>query len=295
MRVADLEEEASAADLTTVSAADLRGAFQELAAAVPGGLTAAASGHPTGLTRTPLAPDEAAAGHRALKLAGRGGYGAAGGSSRSAAIRLAGSRPGVPDDVHQRVQHRMPVFAPVQQALRGLPQFGRVAAPEPVGEHQVPVEVQRAAGPPVRVVVIGGQQGPPVALARPGPARPGRCRRTCRAAPGTRTPGGAAPPGRRPAAAGRPARRPGRTRSGRGRPGRTCPSSRTPRPASRQSCRRPGPGGGPPSAPRPPAHAASRAARPGPAAPCAAASRAGTSATLAGLIRSGRPKSRSQP
>ena len=62
MRVADLEEEASAADLTTVSAADLRGAFQELAAAVPGGLTAAASGHPTGLTRDAPAPDGAAGG-----------------------------------------------------------------------------------------------------------------------------------------------------------------------------------------------------------------------------------------
>src|SRR4029077_19003178 len=62
MRVADLEEEASAADLTTVSADDLRGAFQELAAAVPGGLTAAASGHPTGLTRNAPAPDEAAGG-----------------------------------------------------------------------------------------------------------------------------------------------------------------------------------------------------------------------------------------
>ena len=38
LRVADLEEAASAADLTTVSAADLRGAFDELVAAVPGGL-----------------------------------------------------------------------------------------------------------------------------------------------------------------------------------------------------------------------------------------------------------------
>jgi AAA lid domain len=62
LRVADLDEEASAADLTTVSAADLRGAFQELAAAVPGGLPAAAGGHPTGLTRGAPARDGAAGG-----------------------------------------------------------------------------------------------------------------------------------------------------------------------------------------------------------------------------------------
>jgi hypothetical protein len=36
LRVADLDEDASAADLTTVSAADLRGAFGELGGLPPG-------------------------------------------------------------------------------------------------------------------------------------------------------------------------------------------------------------------------------------------------------------------
>ena len=33
---------------------------------------------------------------------------------------------------HQRVQHQVPALARVEQPLRGLPQLGRVATPEPV-------------------------------------------------------------------------------------------------------------------------------------------------------------------
>ena len=249
LRVADLDEDASAADLTTVSAADLRGAFREL------------GGPQAGLSRAQPTPRSVGQARRQVTQRG----------DQAGLVAAA-----VPDDVHQRVQHRVPVLAPVQQPLRGLPQLGRVTTPQPVRQRQVPVDVQHAARPPVRVVMVGGQQRAPVRLRGRIQPAPGRCRRTCRAAPGTRTPGGAAPPGHRRAAAGTPATRPGRTRSGPGRPGRRCPSSRRPHPGSPRSSRRPAPGAARPSAPRRPARAASRAARPTAAAPCAAASRAGT-------------------
>jgi hypothetical protein len=62
---------------------------------------------------------------------------------------------------HQRVQHQVPVLAGVEQPLRGLPQLGRVAAPQPLREHQVPLDVAadaagRGGG------VVGGKQRPPV-------------------------------------------------------------------------------------------------------------------------------------
>ena len=200
---------------------------------------------------------------------------------------------GVPDQVHQRVLHRMPVLTPVQQALRGLPQLGWVAAPEPVGQGQVAADVLLAGGPPIGVVVVGGQQRAPR-------LRAGRVQRAQidsaerRAAPGTRTPGAAGPPGRRPAAAWPPARGPGRRRPGRGRRARRSPSSRTRRRASPRSS--PGP----------------RPAAAGPAHPGREHVRHGVllgrqqhdlarqpvqqeGLTLAGLIRSGRPKSWSQP
>jgi SpoVK/Ycf46/Vps4 family AAA+-type ATPase len=62
LRVADLEEAASAADLTTVSAADLRGAFHELAAAGPGGLPEPAGGPGPELAPGTPAGDGAAGG-----------------------------------------------------------------------------------------------------------------------------------------------------------------------------------------------------------------------------------------
>ncbi len=68
---------------------------------------------------------------------------------------------GVVEHGHQRVQHQVPVLACVEQPLGRLPQLGRVAAPEPVGQHQVPLDVPaNAAG--CRGGVVGGQQGPPV-------------------------------------------------------------------------------------------------------------------------------------
>jgi len=70
---------------------------------------------------------------------------------------------GVVEHGHQRVQHQVPVLAGVQQSLGGLPQLGRVAAPQPVGQPEVPLDVpahaaRRGGG------VVGGQQGPPVPL-----------------------------------------------------------------------------------------------------------------------------------
>ena len=73
-----------------------------------------------------------------------------------------------PDRLDQRVQHLVPVLAEVEQPLRGLPQLGRVAAPEPVRERDVPVDVLGACLPAVSVAMIGGQQGAAVAPARPG-------------------------------------------------------------------------------------------------------------------------------
>jgi 5-oxoprolinase (ATP-hydrolysing) len=68
---------------------------------------------------------------------------------------------GVVEHGHQRVQHQVPVLAGIQQPLGRLPQLGRVAAPEPVGQHQVPLDVPAdPAG--CRGGVVGGQQGPPV-------------------------------------------------------------------------------------------------------------------------------------
>ncbi len=164
LRVADLDDAASAADLTTVSAADLRGAFGELAG--PGAAPRLSS--PAFLTP---------AGRGGLRRCAAGGLGGSGergwpgaqtgGSGRQIAQR--GDQAGwvaarVPDRVHQRVQHGMPVLAQVEQALRGFPQLGWVAPPQPVGQGQVPVDVQLAARPPVGVVVVGGQQGAPVGL-----------------------------------------------------------------------------------------------------------------------------------
>src|ERR1039457_5553827 len=70
----------------------------------------------------------------------------------------------VPDHVHERVQHRVAVLAPVEQALRRLPQLGRVAPPEPVGERQVTVDVQLTGVPSARLLVIRRQQRAPVPL-----------------------------------------------------------------------------------------------------------------------------------
>ena len=70
-------------------------------------------------------------------------------------------RAGVVEHGHQRVQDQVPVLAGVEQPLGRLPQLGRVAAPEPVGQHQVPLDVPAdPAGR--RRGVVGGQQGPPV-------------------------------------------------------------------------------------------------------------------------------------
>src|SRR5215469_11222983 len=49
-----------------------------------------------------------------------------------------------PDRLDQQMQHVMPVLAKVEQALRRLPELRRVAAPEAVGKHDVPVQVLRA-------------------------------------------------------------------------------------------------------------------------------------------------------
>ena len=69
------------------------------------------------------------------------------------------------EHVHQRVQHHVPVLARVEQPLRGVPEGGRRAAPEPVRQRQVTVDVapdaRRARRPGPRVVV-GGEQQPPV-------------------------------------------------------------------------------------------------------------------------------------
>ena len=64
------------------------------------------------------------------------------------------------DHVHQHVQHRVPVLAQVQQALGGVPQLRRVAAPEPVGQRQVPVDVPGVGGVVAGLVVIGRHQHP---------------------------------------------------------------------------------------------------------------------------------------
>jgi len=68
---------------------------------------------------------------------------------------------GVVEHGHQRVQHQVPVLAGVQQPLRRLPQLGRVAPPEPVGERQVPLDVPAdpAGG---RGGVVGSEQRAPV-------------------------------------------------------------------------------------------------------------------------------------
>jgi len=100
-----------------------------------------------------------------IETPGGGGYGPA---LRPVALELAqhGDQrrlvaAGVVEDGHQRVQHQVPVLAGVEQALRGLPQLGRVAAPEPVGQHQVPLDVPaHPAGSGGRVV--GGEQRAPV-------------------------------------------------------------------------------------------------------------------------------------
>ena len=68
---------------------------------------------------------------------------------------------GVVEHGHQRVQDQVPVLAGVEQPLGGLPQLGRVAAPEPVGQHQVPLDVPADAARR-RGGVVRGQQGPPV-------------------------------------------------------------------------------------------------------------------------------------
>jgi 5-oxoprolinase (ATP-hydrolysing) len=68
---------------------------------------------------------------------------------------------GVVEHGHQRVQHQVPVLAGVEQPLGRLPQLGRVAAPEPVGQHQVPLDVP-ADPARRRRGVVGGQQGSPV-------------------------------------------------------------------------------------------------------------------------------------
>jgi 5-oxoprolinase (ATP-hydrolysing) len=62
---------------------------------------------------------------------------------------------------HQLVQDQVAVLAGVEQPLRGLPELRRIAAPEPVRQHQVPLDVpadaaRRGGG------VVGGQQRAPV-------------------------------------------------------------------------------------------------------------------------------------
>ena len=58
---------------------------------------------------------------------------------------------------HQLVQDQVPVLAGVEQPLRGLPELRRVAAPEPVRQHQVPLDVPADAARR-RGGVVGGQQ-----------------------------------------------------------------------------------------------------------------------------------------
>src|SRR5260370_27252086 len=66
------------------------------------------------------------------------------------------------DRLNQRVQHLMPVLAQVEEALRGLPQLGRVATPQPVRKRNMPVDVLGASLPTVSIAMIGVQQGAPV-------------------------------------------------------------------------------------------------------------------------------------
>ena len=131
---------------------------------------------------------------------------------------------GVVEHGHQRVQHQVPVLAGVEQPLGRLPQLGRVAAPEPVGQHQVPLDVP---GRPRRAPGWRGRRpaGPAGPADRRDPGCSGRCRNASPPAPGRRTRAAAGPPGRRPAAAAGPARNPGRTPPDHGTPRRTCPSS----------------------------------------------------------------------
>jgi hypothetical protein len=59
------------------------------------------------------------------------------------------------------VQDQVPFLPGVEQPLRGLPQLGRVTAPQPVGEGQMPVDVA-AVIPGLRRGVVRGQQRAPV-------------------------------------------------------------------------------------------------------------------------------------
>jgi len=68
-------------------------------------------------------------------------------------------------DVHQRVQHQVPVLARVEQPLRGVPEGGRRPPPQPVGYRQVAVDVAahaRGARAARLGVVVGGEQQPAV-------------------------------------------------------------------------------------------------------------------------------------
>jgi hypothetical protein len=60
-------------------------------------------------------------------------------------------------DGHQGVQDDVAFLAGVKQALRGVPQLGRVAPPQPVGQQQVPVDVPADAARR-RGGMVGGEQ-----------------------------------------------------------------------------------------------------------------------------------------
>ena len=204
--------------------------------------------------------------------------------------------PAARDDVDQRVQHRVPVLAEVEQALRGFPELRRVAAPQPVGQGQVPVDVRRV-GAPGPMVSSWSAASRIAAVPRAGRVERGQVGAAVVALQhaGTRTPGGAAPPGRSRAAAGPPAAAPGRTSRVAVDAGER--AHRVEHRVQRRADRL-----GVPSPARGPAQRTQAASTCGMA--CCSAGESSTLrgsqssrkvSALAGLIRSGRPKSWSQP